>query len=63
MKTKEILEEIYKYIDPYAIKILKWYIIYSLVRIGIAFGIISLLMFIAYLQIQSLINSIPRVFP
>jgi len=60
MRTKDILKDIYEYIDPYAAKLLKWYVIYYLVKIGIGVGLISIFMFIAWLQLQAFISSLPR---
>jgi len=61
VRTKEILKDIYEYIDPYAAKLLKWYIIYHLAKIGIGIGLISLFMFMAWIQLQAFISSLPKI--
>lgn len=61
MRVKEALKDAYEWIDPYALKLLKWYIIYHLVKIGIGIGLISLFMFIAWWQLQAFISSLPKI--
>jgi multisubunit Na+/H+ antiporter MnhC subunit len=53
-----ILENLDKHIDKAAKPVVKWLIIYSLVRLGIGMALISFLMFVAWLMIQVMFRAI-----
>ena len=53
-----ILDNLDKHIDKAAKPVVKWLIIYSLVKLGIGMALISFLMFVAWLMIQLMFRAI-----
>ena len=53
-----ILDNIDRHIDKAAKPIIKWLILYSLVKLGIGMALISILMFVALLMIQLMFRTI-----
>ena len=58
MKIEEILEEqkLSKYLDIICLKIVKWAIIYQVIKMIIGMIAISILMLISYIMAQQTIN-------